>query len=695
MAGLENSANITVQEIREYYIKNINESRPRYKYTSEKADELFECGLTMYSDESCFKSILYKTFAQSKINPSIALHPEQLKVIKAISTNEATIISAPTSFGKTFCVFEYIARFQPKNVVLVVPTIALSREYQSTIIKKNEDLFGYKIYTSIEDKNYDFENDKNLFILTHERAIANSNYEKLKDIDFLVIDEVYKLDAKIEDDKTLLLNVSLYYLTNIAKKYCLLAPYIGDVINKEKLSKSPKMLYLDYSPVVNQLVYEPIFDESDRFDKTLDIVKRLQDKKTMIYIPSPGDIANFINTKLIDEPAITPANNELSNFLNWAKEEIHPSWSVVKAIEKGYAVHHGAMPLGIKDYLLSVFDDPNSGYNKLLCTSTLLEGVNINAECLIITKADRKTMSGRVKSPFNAFEFYNLVGRTGRLFKYYVGTCYYIKTPDEPLFDNKNDSKVNIEFELTIADEDIDIQINNGENSQEAVDYLNSIGISIGDYNKKIGAPMKLNTFKKIKNSFDKNFDKLKENIDANNDWQIVNIVSNMCRTKKDKRFEPTIINEVIRGRNCSTRQIIDKLINNEYLIEKAKMSPEDIIDSVIRVRNGYLEHNLLLRSKVIELLLEKSGFSEDDINKVHTAISTPIELMFALNSPERKMLRSIGVYESDLDTIINHIGSNFGDLSELKKRLIVNKKSYYSSICFISRFEIERFISK
>ncbi len=642
MPNLENNKQLSAQDVREQYIRELNESKTKYRYAEERADELFECGLTMYSNESCFRSIIYKSFAQSKINPEIALHPEQLKVIKEIANNDATIVSAPTSFGKTFCIFEYIARFQPRNVVLVVPTIALSREYQTTIIKKNDDLFGYKVYTSIEDKEYDFENNKNLFILTHERAISNSNYEKLKEIDFLVIDEVYKLDAKIDDDKTLLLNVSLYYLTNIAKKYCLLAPYIGDVINKETLSKSPKMLYLDYSPVVNQLIYESIFDENDRFDKTLDISKRLNGKKTMIYIPSPGDIADFINRKLADEDDIIAKNDELKDFLSWAKEEIHPSWSVVKAIEKGYVVHHGAMPLGIKDYLLSVFDDSKSGYDKLLCTSTLLEGVNVNAEYLIVTKADRKTMSGRNKSPFNAFEFYNLMGRTGRLFKYYIGTCYYIKTPDEPLFNDKSDSKINIEFELTINDEDIDIQINEGKNSSEAIEYLNTIGITIEDYNKRIGAPMKLETFKKIKTNFDNNLDKLKESINSSNDWKIVNVVSNMCRTRKDKRFEPLIINEVIRGRNCSTRQIIDRLIDNNYLRER--MSPEEIIDNIIRVRNGYLEHNLLLRSKVIELLLEKSGISDDDINKVHNAISVPIELMFALNSPERKMLRSIGV---------------------------------------------------
>lgn len=58
----------------------------------------------------------------------------------------------------------------------------------------------------------------------------------------------------------------------------------------------------------------------------------------------------------------------------------------------------------------------------MLCTSTLLEGVNTSAENIIITKPAR-----RFGENFDAFDFYNLVGRTGRLFQHCLGTAYYIK----------------------------------------------------------------------------------------------------------------------------------------------------------------------------------------------------------------------------------------------------------------------------
>ena len=71
----------------------------------------------------------------SEIDENISMHPEQLQIVSKINENAATIISAPTSFGKTFCIFEYIVKYKPKNVVLIVPTLALVDEYFKKIIK--------------------------------------------------------------------------------------------------------------------------------------------------------------------------------------------------------------------------------------------------------------------------------------------------------------------------------------------------------------------------------------------------------------------------------------------------------------------------------------------------------------------------------------------------------------------------------
>lgn len=192
-----------IQAIREKYIRELDKSINSPMKIEELADDLFALDLTVYSRDFSFDSLIYNAFAQSDIDENVFLHPEQLQIISHIKNNSASIISAPTSFGKTFCIFEYIVKEKPKNIVLIVPTLALVEEYFKKIIKKYKSHFAeYKIHTSIdEEKKYNFEQN-NIFILTHDRIVQEISYNKIEKIDFLVIDEVYKLETDISNDKT-------------------------------------------------------------------------------------------------------------------------------------------------------------------------------------------------------------------------------------------------------------------------------------------------------------------------------------------------------------------------------------------------------------------------------------------------------------------------------------------------------------
>jgi replicative superfamily II helicase len=160
------------QTLREKYIREIDNASNKTARAKELAEDLFNLDLTVYSNNYSFKSIIYNAFAISEIDSNIAMHPEQLQIVSMIKDNAASIISAPTSFGKTFCIFEYIVKYKPRNVVLIVPTLALVDEYFKKIIKKYKNKFSeYKIHTSIsEEKVYNF-NMNNIFILTHDRVV--------------------------------------------------------------------------------------------------------------------------------------------------------------------------------------------------------------------------------------------------------------------------------------------------------------------------------------------------------------------------------------------------------------------------------------------------------------------------------------------------------------------------------------------
>lgn len=251
-----------IQELRDKYIIELDNSDGTLRKSEVFSTNLFNLDLTVYSDNYTLDSIIYNAFAKSNIDETISLHPEQLKMIEHIEQNEASVISAPTSCGKTFCIFEYIVKHQPRNIVLIVPTLALIDEYFKKIINKYKNKFSnYKIHTSIdENRTYDFL-ENNIFILTHDRIVQENNYNKLENIDFLVIDEVYKLKTNPEDDRVLVLNMAYLYLARIASKYVLLAPFISGIRNLNGLEKSPKFFNTNYSPVVNRVECCPINTE--------------------------------------------------------------------------------------------------------------------------------------------------------------------------------------------------------------------------------------------------------------------------------------------------------------------------------------------------------------------------------------------------------------------------------------------------
>ncbi|MDY6391984.1 MAG: DEAD/DEAH box helicase [Bacilli bacterium] len=686
---------VSLQILRDRLIERLDRSEDATLEAKKIAPLLYDCGLTVYSKNDTVQSAIYQAYAQSIINPDVSLHPEQLRVISEIYNNPATIVSAPTSFGKTYCIFEYIARFLPHIIVLVVPTLALTKEYINTVAGKSSVYFPYKVHTAFDaEEEYDF-NEKHLFVLTHEKAISNSVYRKLPTIDFLVIDEIYKLERSMGDDRTLLLNMAYYHLSQLAKKYCLLAPYISGVSNIETLNKQPKMVVSDYAPVINQIERISIIREKDREPEVLRTIKeRTRDKKTLIYFPTTVKVNKFIQNCLSNEPnAAFGAGSDISEFISWAKNEIHEDWSVVRALEKGYLTHYGPMPSGARDYLLYLFNSDESGLNKLLCTSTLLEGVNTKAEYLIISNP-RKGRANGTDAIFSAFDFYNLAGRTGRLNMYLVGHVYYIKKDGDPAFENKSDAKVNVQFELSEKSEDILIQTDPKNVSAEVAGYFNSINISIEDFVSEIGPSVRLTTFKMLFKQYSESKTKLMDCLKNGGKNGLVKLVSSICQVKSDDHYNPVMLSAVLYGRNRSIRDIVNDLLKDSYFLAKG-YTVDRMVGEVVRIRNGYLEHGLLIRTSIIVFLMKKEGVNEEYINTLTSKIIDPIQRIYGLNSPARKMLRSIGVYERDTELILNYIGEDFKDLNELKERLVPNLHLFFSSLSFISRFEIRQFVQK
>lgn len=681
-----------IQIYREEYIRELDQTNDKTAFAINNASSLYALGLTMYSRNYSLDSLIYNAFAMSSLDDNIALHPEQRKILGLIQENRGLIFSAPTSFGKTFVVFEYICRARPQNVVMIVPTLALIDEYKQKIIRQYREQFSdYNIYLSVDpEKVYDF-SQKNIFIVTHDRVIDENTVSIFESIDFLVIDEVYKLQKDTSNERVLILNVAYYNMVKRSKKYVLLAPFISGVKHLEKLDDVPAFYATNYSPVVNDVKTCEILDEEDRIPYADRILQSIpaQDN-TLICFPTVVQIDSFIQETTTSYPALEEDNNPVLNeFVAWGRREIHPEWSIIKALEKGFLVHHGQLPLGIRMLELSLFNNSNSRFTRLICTSTLLEGVNTTAKNIIITKPNRS-----YDKTFDAFDFYNLVGRTGRLYQHYLGYAYYIKAPSDPVFEKEQALK-SIEFELTDASIDMDINFGDYASHPEFVELLSKLGITYDEYKTQIARKHRFSTVQFLLGNYFQNKSELvdvlyRQTVDPNQSK--ISLVRILCKIlgmgTYDFKLKTFIINRLTYKYRQTVREVVDATKQSYPATNISK-----IINTVIRYKSSYIEFDFYSKVDLIRYFMECDKVSISLIHTLHERLLKNIEMLYYLNSPSKKLLKDMGIYEGDIDQIIRVIGSDFSSVSDLEALLARN---YYklSEISVVSRYIIARLIN-
>lgn len=514
-------------------------------------------------------------------------------------------------------------------MVLIVPTLALVDEYIKKIIKKYRDCFEhYKVYTQIDpDKTYDFSKN-NIFILTHDRVVQDESFEVFQNIDLLVVDEVYKLETDPNDDRVLVLNMAYYYLSQKSQKYVLLAPFIHSVTDIDSLDKTPYFYNTEYSPVINQVITEEILSPNDRYPHCQMLLSQLdKDEQTLVYFPTVNGMYKYVSEFIAKEPIVDNLDKNIKSFINWAKDEIHDEWSVVKALERGYAIHNGQMPLGIRLFQLNLYEnDPQ--FNRLLCTSTLLEGVNTSAKNIIITKPSRKSNKNSTGDCFSAFDFYNLVGRTGRLNQHYIGNAYYIKAPNDPTYE-KIDAIRDIKFELTDESVDIDIQTGNIDEHQQYIDFLTRLGITHEDYLSNIGSHFRFETVLNIYNNYCQRRSEIIAELRQLADnplygrGALVKVLYAVCEGAENS-LRASLLNDLTNRRRPKIKTVV-----NNAMRYFASRGIDYIISTAIKLKTSYIEHQFYAKLNIIKYFLSVEKVNNKYIdtlnNRIIGAISSSI----------------------------------------------------------------------
>jgi hypothetical protein len=365
-------------------------------------------------------SLAYEFHRPVNMRDDFVFHRKQAEVFRRLLGGESIVLSAPTSFGKSRIVDAIIASEKFTTIVIIVPTLALIDETRRRLSSFSD---RYKIVAHLTQKPA----DKTIFIFTAERAVS---YEEFGRVQFFVIDEFYKLGALSEDSaRTVALNQAFYKLRKHGAQFYLLGPSVQNI---------PKGIEQAYRCTFYATKYATVVSDQVRVEGAKkDDIKRLTElcatlkEPTLIFCKSPARV-NLVARALIATSAAS--FGLLKPASDWIARHYHPDWVLPVSLEHGVGIHHGKLPRSLAQYIVRMFNSLNLRF--LVCTSTLIEGVNTKAKNVIVfdNQIARKNI--------DFFTFNNIRGRSGRMFEHFVGNVYLFHEPpteelpfvDFPLF---------------------------------------------------------------------------------------------------------------------------------------------------------------------------------------------------------------------------------------------------------------------
>lgn len=346
-------------------------------------------------------------------NP-LTLHREQSFLLKKLLEGRNIAVSAPTSFGKSFVIDAYIKIKKPNNVLIIVPTLALTDETRRRLYKKFA--HEYKIITTSDVEL----SDKNIFIFPQERAMNYINV--VETFDIIIVDEFYKASSKFDKERSPSLIRAMIKLGAKSNQKYYLAPNITSLENNP-FTEDMEFIRLDFNTVFLEKheLYRQINNNEEKSQKLLDILSNNKGK-SLIYAGTYANIDSLTNLFL---DSYKPVENRLLNlFANWLSENYDINWSLTKLISREIGIHNGRLHRSLSQIQVKLFEE-EIGIRNLISTSSIIEGVNTSAENVIIWR-NRK---GNTK--LDDFTYKNIIGRGGRMFKHFIGKIYILEQPPE------------------------------------------------------------------------------------------------------------------------------------------------------------------------------------------------------------------------------------------------------------------------
>lgn len=353
--------------------------------------------------------------------------------------------SAPTASGKTFLVLQWLIDQMLSSEMRVAVYLAPTRALVSEIEGSLRALLGEKSVIEVSslplrDK-YDAaraSGTRLILVLTQERLHLLANV--LGDstiVDMLIVDEAHKIG---DHQRGVILQDAIERTSRVnpALKVVFISPatqnpevlladapvgattlaidsdsptVLQNLLVAEQVPRKPKLwnlsIHRDGQPLsigVLQLASSPA-----GLRKRLAFIAAAAGERggTLVYANGAAEAENVASliSQLLPRPEVADA--ELADLAELARKGVHPRFSLAPLVERGVAFHYGNMPSLIRLEVERLFRSGKIRF--LVCTSTLIEGVNLSCRTIVL-RGPRKGIG----HPMEAHDFWNLAGRAGR-----------------------------------------------------------------------------------------------------------------------------------------------------------------------------------------------------------------------------------------------------------------------------------------
>lgn len=390
----------------------------------------------------------------------------QLSLLFDFEIKNKIFLSAPTSFGKTSLIIEYIiSHFRDlKNILFIVPTNSLLEELFTKIIELNK---IYNLGYSISTQPYYQRDLNNFLIITPERFLLLDEEIEINNFDLIIMDETYKIvdsrNEKISDfidsravrfrkvadiigkttKKLILLSPFTYTLTQSMEKF--LTKYdIHKIDRKMEYVKREIYKIDDTQSFKNQFKLNIVgyTTKSSVAQKSNLLLRILQEEKNIVYVSQYAkayDIVDALNwTRKIN------INERYLKFIAHLEKNFSVNdnyeWKIISALKKGVGIYISPLPRYIKREIIKLYEDNVLG--TLIVTTSFTEGVNTNASNLIFTSL----INGPTTNKLSDIDILNVSGRAGRFAKKSIGKIYCISSEVyNKVIELQNDAVIRLE----------------------------------------------------------------------------------------------------------------------------------------------------------------------------------------------------------------------------------------------------------